>query len=166
MFNSFNNTKGFVDFDAYVVKKGDSLYKIAKEYNTTVEGIKNANNLATDTIYPNQVLFIPLTNMNNPNHNNMSVYQTVEGDTLRTIFDRLGLDYKCLKCYEPIFDILIVPNQIIEIVPNMGGNQNKTITYMGENIEDFLMNNEIDAMNLLKLNHNNWLMPGSRIRVQ
>ena len=45
MFNSFNNTKGFVDFDAYVVKKGDSLYSIASINNTTVNKIKQVKEL-------------------------------------------------------------------------------------------------------------------------
>jgi D-gamma-glutamyl-meso-diaminopimelic acid endopeptidase CwlS/peptidoglycan endopeptidase LytE len=155
MYNSYDGMKGFKDFDAYVVKKGDSLYKIAKEYNTTVEAIKNANNLATETIYPNQVLFIPL-------RGNSGMYQTVEGDTLRVVFEKLGLNLNCLKCYEPMLDILLIPNQVIETVHKNSG---KMITYSGETIEEFLTNNEIDAMNLLKLNKNNWLMPGTSVRI-
>jgi D-gamma-glutamyl-meso-diaminopimelic acid endopeptidase CwlS/peptidoglycan endopeptidase LytE len=155
MYNSYDGMKGFKDFDAYVVKKGDSLYKIAKEYNTTVEAIKNANNLATETIYPNQVLFIPL-------RGNSGMYQTVEGDTLRVVFEKLGLNLNCLKCYELMLDILLIPNQVIETVHKNSG---KMITYSGETIEEFLTNNEIDAMHLLKLNKNNWLMPGTSVRI-
>jgi LysM repeat protein len=158
VYNSFEGAKNFKDFDAYVVKKGDSLYKIAKEYNTTADIIKNANNLATETIYPNQVLFIPLRN------SNMGMYQTVEGDTLRVVFNKLGLDLKCLKCYEPMLDVLLVPNQVIEKV-NYNNSNGKMITYMGEHLEEFLINNEIDAMHLLKLNQNNWLMPGAKVRI-
>lgn len=159
MFSSFEGAKQFKDFDAYVVKKGDSLYKIAKEYNTTPEIIKNANNLATETIYPNQVLFIPL------NKQQIGLYQTVEGDTLRVVFNKLGLDSKCIKCYEPMLDVLLVPNQVIETI-NYGNNSSgKMITYMGEHLEEFLINNEIDAMHLLKLNRNNWLMPGTKVRI-
>ncbi len=40
----------------YVVKPGDTLEKIAKKFNTTVEYIKVANNLKFDTIKPNQRL--------------------------------------------------------------------------------------------------------------
>jgi len=43
----------------YRVKAGDSLDKIAKERNTTVEAIRRENNLAKDTIYPGQKLQIP-----------------------------------------------------------------------------------------------------------
>lgn len=40
----------------YVVKKGDSLYVIAKKFNSTVEMIKTINNLSNDVIYPGQKL--------------------------------------------------------------------------------------------------------------
>ncbi len=43
----------------YKVKAGDSLEKIAKEHNTTIEAIKKANNLSKDVIYPGQKLEIP-----------------------------------------------------------------------------------------------------------
>ena len=44
----------------YVVKKGDSVYKIAKRYGTTMEAIILANNLSNpNLIYPGQILLIP-----------------------------------------------------------------------------------------------------------
>lgn len=46
----------------YTVKSGDSLAKIARTQNSTVEWIRNANHLASDIIYPNQELFIPQKN--------------------------------------------------------------------------------------------------------
>ena len=42
----------------YYVKKGDSLWNIAKNFKTTVEDIKNINELTDDIIYPNQQLII------------------------------------------------------------------------------------------------------------
>ncbi|MFN8472925.1 MAG: LysM peptidoglycan-binding domain-containing protein [Anaerolineae bacterium] len=44
----------------YCVQYGDTLYSIAKRYNTTVDAIKNVNNLPSDTIYAGQCLIIPL----------------------------------------------------------------------------------------------------------
>ena len=45
----------------YVVKKGDSVYKIAKRFGTTMEAIILANNLRNpNLIYPGQVLLIPM----------------------------------------------------------------------------------------------------------
>lgn len=46
--------------EVYVVQKGDSVYKIAKRYGTTMRAIILANNLTNpDLIYPGQVLYIP-----------------------------------------------------------------------------------------------------------
>lgn len=46
--------------ELYVVKKGDTIFKIAKRYNTTMQAIILANNLRNpDRIYPGQILFIP-----------------------------------------------------------------------------------------------------------
>lgn len=42
--------------DIWVVKKGHTLYSIAKKYNTTVKAIKALNNLKSNTIYIGQRL--------------------------------------------------------------------------------------------------------------
>lgn len=46
----------------YYVKPGDSLWKIAKKYRTTVCEIMSYNDLKDDKIYPNQQLIIPKRN--------------------------------------------------------------------------------------------------------
>ena len=152
-----NAYKG-IDYTTYIVKPGDSLYSIAQLFDSTVEMIKNVNNLGTNMIYPNQILFIP-RKMTTGNR----LYQTVEGDTLSTVFRKLNLDPKCLKNYAPMMDVLLVPNQVIELVGSKTCGKEKNIVYMGEDIEEFLMNNEIDAMDLIKTNK--WLTPGARVRI-
>ena len=47
------------EYTVYIVKKGDSLYQIAKKYNTTVEEIKKLNNLKSNLLSINQELYIP-----------------------------------------------------------------------------------------------------------
>ena len=42
----------------HTVKKGETLYKIAKSYNVSISNLKSWNNLKTDTIKPNQKLKI------------------------------------------------------------------------------------------------------------
>lgn len=49
-----NKNAGF--FTHHVVKSGDSLYKIAKKYNTTISKIKSLNGLKGDIIRPGQKL--------------------------------------------------------------------------------------------------------------
>lgn len=43
----------------YIVKNGDTLYRIAQYYNTTVDEIKKINNLTTNGLVIGQVLQIP-----------------------------------------------------------------------------------------------------------
>ena len=44
----------------YIVKKGDTLWEIAKKYNSTVDDIRRTNGLEDENkIYPSQKLFIP-----------------------------------------------------------------------------------------------------------
>ena len=42
----------------YVVKSGDTLYKIAREFNTTVEEIKRLNNLTDNILSVGQILIV------------------------------------------------------------------------------------------------------------
>lgn len=45
-------------FISYTVRAKDSLYTIARNFSTTIDKIKRDNNLKTNTIYPDQQLFI------------------------------------------------------------------------------------------------------------
>ena len=45
--------------EIYTVKKGDSLYEIAKKYNTSVDAIKRYNNLTTNNLSIGQKIRIP-----------------------------------------------------------------------------------------------------------
>ena len=44
---------------SYVVKKGDSLWKISRRYKTSVEAIMKQNNLKNDLLKPGTTLKIP-----------------------------------------------------------------------------------------------------------
>ena len=65
----------------YVVKKGDTLYKIAQNFGTTVNDIIKTNNLTKTLLNIGQVLEIPI-NINNASKN---FYIIKAGDTLYKI---------------------------------------------------------------------------------
>lgn len=49
-----NNTQPLT----YIVQRGDSLWGIANKYNTTVQNLRNLNNLTNDTLTIGQTLII------------------------------------------------------------------------------------------------------------
>ena len=69
-----------LSYITYTVKKGDSLYKIANEFNTSVNTIKNINNLTNINLSIGQVLKIPSSNITNEN-----IYTVKSGDNLYSI---------------------------------------------------------------------------------
>ena len=70
----------------YTVKKGDSLYSIAKKYNTTVDELKRTNNLTSNTLSIGQVLKLPSDKASNVEKEENTISYTVQkGDSLYSI---------------------------------------------------------------------------------
>lgn len=76
----------------YVVKAGDSLWLIARRYNTTVDTIKNLNGLTNNMITTGQILKIP-AGQNAP----YIEYTVQSGDTLWLIARRYGTTVDAIK---------------------------------------------------------------------
>ena len=82
------------NFDSYVVKKGDTLYKIASIHNVDVNTLAEVNGIKTyDYLYPDQILIIQL------------------GDTLDTVALKLGSSKETL--IEENKTIYLLPEQLI-----------------------------------------------------
>ena len=78
--------------DTYIVKKGDSLYSIARTYNTSVDKLKEINNLTSNALAIGQVLKLP---SNNANEN--VVYTVKKGDSLYSIAKEYGTTVDAIK---------------------------------------------------------------------
>ena len=65
----------------YTVKKGDTLYSIARKYNTTVNAITTLNNLTSNSLSIGQTLKIPVSTQNTIE----KTYTVKSGDTLYSI---------------------------------------------------------------------------------
>lgn len=80
-------------FTQHIVKKGDTLYDIAKKYKTTVAKIKSLNGLKSDTIYSGQKLKL---NGEVPQVQGTRTYIVKSGDTVSGIANKLGITSKWL----------------------------------------------------------------------
>ena len=80
--------------DYYVVKKGDSLWSIAKKYNMTVDELKSINNLKSNLLSIGQRLKIKGSSVNLDNQN---IYKVQKGDTLYKIANMYGITVDNLK---------------------------------------------------------------------
>lgn len=78
----------------HVVKKGDTLIEIARDYGTTVKAIKNANQLRSELIKVGQKLSIP---GNGGRVATVTTYLVQKGDTLGSIAAQHGTDVRTLK---------------------------------------------------------------------
>lgn len=72
----------------YTVKSGDSLWKIANTYHTTVAELRQLNNLKSDVLQVGQVLKLPNSE---PSNDSGITYTVVSGDSLYKIANRYGV---------------------------------------------------------------------------
>ena len=87
-----NDEKTIDNFDnSYIVKKGDTLYSIANKYNTTVDKLKDINNLNDNTLSIGQILYI------NNDNNIFDNYIVKKGDTLYSIANKYKISIDDLK---------------------------------------------------------------------
>ena len=82
--------------ETYTVKSGDTLYSIAKKFDTTVDKIKSQNNLSEDALTVGQVLKIPsIILVTKPSKTN--VYNVKPGDTLYSLARKFNTTVNNLK---------------------------------------------------------------------
>lgn len=72
-------------YDTYIVKSGDSLWSIASRYNTTVDKLKDINNLSSNLLSIGQKLLVPKTGSSSN-----KTYIVKSGDTLYKIAQNNG----------------------------------------------------------------------------
>ena len=91
----------------YTVKKGDSLYSIARKYSTTIDKIKDLNNLTTNLLSIGQVLLIPTdTNLE-------TTYTVQKGDSLYSIAKKYNTTVDKLKQLNNLTSNLLSIGQIL-----------------------------------------------------
>ena len=91
-------------FFTYIVKSGDNLYQIAREYNISAQDLASINGIKIDDyLYPNQQIMVPTDGTN--------IYVTKEGDTLDFVLDSFNTNYDTIKRQNK--KIYLMPDQLI-----------------------------------------------------
>ncbi|HHW69242.1 MAG TPA: LysM peptidoglycan-binding domain-containing protein, partial [Tenericutes bacterium] len=106
-------TENIIEKGTYVVKSGDSLYSIAQKYGITVDELKRANNLTSNTLSIGQTLIIPTAET--PPISDYINYTVVSGDSLYSIAKKYNTTVDELIGFNSLQNTLLNPGQILKI---------------------------------------------------
>ncbi|MFN3978496.1 MAG: LysM peptidoglycan-binding domain-containing protein [Sulfurihydrogenibium azorense] len=115
--------------EVYEVKKGDTLEKIAKKYNVSIEDIKKANNIKDEKkLREGMKLKIPVKTSKQEKKKKVEVveetYTVKKGDTLETIAKKYGITVKEIMDYNNMKDEKIFAGDELKI-PLKGSEKKK-----------------------------------------
>ena len=131
--------------NTYVVKKGDSLYKIAQNYDTTVSEIMQLNNLTSTSLSIGQILEIPVKNVNS------NTYTVKSGDSLYKIAQIYNTTVNELKSLNNLTSNLLSIGQVLKI-PTITSN-NTYVVKKGDSLYKIAQNNNTTVDELIKTNN-------------
>ncbi|RSD25528.1 LysM peptidoglycan-binding domain-containing protein [Mesobacillus subterraneus] len=102
----------------YVVKSGDTLWGISKQYGMTISALKSLNGLTSDVIHPRQRLKVsgsaPAATTA-VTTSTAATYTVKSGDNLSTIAARHNLSLSQLKSINNLTSDLIYPGQVLKL---------------------------------------------------
>ena len=138
----------------YVVKKGDSLYKIAKEFGTTIDELKKLNNLSSNSLSIGQVLKLP---------DRYDKYTVKSGDTLYKISRNYNISVEELKKINNLTNNILSIGQILN-VPKLN---NEYTVKSGDTLYKISRNYNISVDELKNINNltNNILSIGQILKI-
>lgn len=95
----------------YSVKPGDSLYKIGKAYNVSVQSIQSTNQLSNNAIYPGESLTLPTSS----NASSTVTYIVKSGDSLFKISKAHQVSVANLMALNNLSGTMIYPGQTLKL---------------------------------------------------
>ena len=107
------------------VQSGESLWTIAQKYNTSVDSIKQNNNLDNNMVFPGQVITVGGSASQSSSSNTSSqsgspsTHTVQSGESLNIIANKYGVSVNELMSANNLNGYLITPNQTLKI-PNGG----------------------------------------------
>lgn len=133
--------------NTYIVKSGDSLYKIAQKYGTTVSELMSLNNLTNTILSIGQVLEIP-------SDDTITTYIVVSGDSLYKIAINFNTTVDELKKLNNLKNNLLNVGQILKVPLASSNISNTTYTVKsGDSLYKIASENNITVNKLKEINN-------------
>ena len=141
--------------NTYVVKSGDSLYSIARKYNTTVDELKRLNNLSSNVLSIGQVLKIPSSESNNTGSGTgtTNTYVVKNGDNLYSIARKYNTTVDEIKRLNNLSSNVLSIGQVLKIPSD--SSTNTYVVKSGDNLYSIARKYQITVNELKKLNNLN-----------
>ena len=116
------------DYIVYIVKRGDTLYSIAKAYNIELNELKKYNNLDNNILSINQELKIPIKNIEEEQINTeYTEYIVKKGDSLYNISKIYGIPIEEIMKFNKLNTNLLSIGQMIKIPVSTNTNIEYTV---------------------------------------
>ena len=108
------NVEESTEYKVYIVKKGDSLYSIARDNNITVSELIDYNNLSSDSLSIGQQILVPIIMLDTSNPNYIT-YTVKAGDSLYKIANTYGISVNEIKNLNNLNTNLLNVGQVLRI---------------------------------------------------
>ena len=142
--------------EIYIVKRGDTLYSIARDNNITVSELKQLNNLSNNTIYIGQQLLLKKRIEEELPNENDKLYIVKKGDTLYSISRKLNISVDTLKSLNKLnSNDIYVGQQLILVKPENQVEYDIYTVKKGDSLWSISQKYNITVNELIKLNNLN-----------
>lgn len=140
-----------VSKDIYIVKKGDTLWDIARKYGMSVNELKELNNLSTNLLQIGQTLKIKQAENKEEQEQTkpLNTYTVVKGDNLYSIANKYNTSVDELKKINNLSTNIIQIGQVLKI-PSM---YSEYTVKKGDTLWAIARDNNTSVSNLTKINN-------------
>lgn len=110
--------------DVYTVQRGDTLYSIARKFNTTVNELVNLNNLTNNNLSIGQLIKLP----GKEEQTDYDTYTVLEGDSLYSIANKFNISVNDLIDYNGLPTTILTVGETIRIPKGEVSNKENVYT--------------------------------------